>query len=270
MKDYEYYKQSDGINLKFILFGAVLIIIFMLLVAPAIITKPVKNTTPNATVIVIREYVTVTITPTIDGREYFASEYNQGLRKIGREFSFTEENVSGFKNINVHTNVYDYREFNSYHWFNPTDYKYYEQYPSDLNKKFVFLFHYMYMDDVIGDNAPIWIPTEKQFALQCGDNMYSPVSMAKQVRIRELENVFNTNDDYPIQYFGTFRMYANTEDNRKTAGEYAEQITRLKGGKSNKVDGYLVFEVDKTCNAENMIANVNYFAFGDSSWRLKV
>lgn len=259
-------------NFRIVFWGAFIFILLISFVYVSLPTpqKEVVNNENESKVIQI-EYIYITVTPTPDGKEYFASEYQNGTRKLGREFSFLRYNTSGYKSTSIHANVYDYREFNSYHWFNPTDYTYYEEYPSKPNKKFMFIFAYIYMDDVIGDDARMWIPSEKQYVLQSQSKLYYPITdFPKQLRIKELEDVSNSNDDYKIGYYASQRSYANTEDNRKTAGEYAIEYTWLKGGKSNKIDGYIIFEVDKEDKIEDMQVNVNYFALGDSSWKLKV
>jgi hypothetical protein len=244
-----------------------------LIIGGIIFAFPSKPVVKNEPVVIVDEpvkieYVYITVQPTPDGKTYFASEYESGIRKLGREFSFIRYNTTGYKTTSIHANVYDYRVFNSYHWFNPEDYKYYEEYPSKLGKKFLFVFAYIYADDVIGDDTRVWIPTTKSYAVQCQNKMYYPISFMEQLRIKELEDVYNSNDDYRIGYYNTVKMYSE-EGNRDTAGEYTQSIDVLKGGKSNKIDGYIVFEIDKEDKLEDLTVHADYFAFGKSSWKIK-
>lgn len=272
--DYEKTYESPFLNWRLFIIVIICIVIVTWQVYP-IYQKSVieKNNqimaTKNESKVIEIQYITVMVTPTIDGKLYFASEYEEGIRKIGREFSFRKDNVSGLKDLVVHTNVYDYREFNFYHWFNPSDGKYYREYPSTSAKKFIFIFTYIYLDDVMGDDTRFYIPNEKAYNLQVRNRIYEPIIIPKQLRLRELEYVPTSNNDEYIQYYGQMRIYKGELEYANSAGEVSADLSYLKGGLSNKVDGYLIFEVDKNDKIEDMQINVNYYGLGTSSWKLK-
>lgn len=215
------------------------------------------------------EYVTVFVTPVPDGKIYFASEYNTGIRKINRPFSFIRENTIGYQNTVVHAVVYDYKIFNYYTWFNPTDYSYYRQYPIGETNKFIFVFYNIYLDDISGDDTRLWITTEKQMNLQIGNTVYNPLEYPKQLRIKELEETYNYNDDNRVSAYNSLRLYSSSINNKNTAGEFSQSIDVLKGGKSNSIDGYILFEIPKDTKDEDILFAANYNSFGESFWRLK-
>jgi len=230
-----------------------------------------NNSSNLSNVITIYETIEVLVTPTPDGQLYFAGEYQEGIRKIKRPFSWIREDVSGNKDMAVHVTVYDYKIFNSYHWFNPSDYLYYEQFPSNkTNTKFVFVFINLYMDDIQENDPRMWIPNEQHYGLQILNNMYMPIDFVKQIRIKELEDTYNYNDDSRVGYYSAYKYYSSSSEFAPTAGETYANQTWLRGGKSNAIDGYLVYEVPKEAKEEDMILSGNFFTFGDASWKLKV
>jgi len=228
------------------------------------------NQTVNITPpIIIYQTKEVFVYPTIDGNIYFASEYQEGIRKIKRPFSFYRKEAIGLKDLSIHAVIYDYKIFNSYHWFNPTDYKYYEVFPINPENKFLFVFANIYMDDIIADDTRFWIPTEKQFNVQVYETVYNPISFPKQIRIKELEDTFNYNDNSMVTAYNSLRQYKTSNEYQNTAGETFESIDVLKGGKSNAIDGYLLFELDKNTPDEDILVCENFYSFGSSCWKLK-
>ena len=260
-------------NTRIWFFAAIgLLLIFCLFFLPPMLEKPKPvinisaNITPTATPII--EYVY--ITPTPDSGIYYVSEYQPGARKLQRPFSFYREKALGEKDLSVHVTVYDFKIFNKYHWFNPSDYLYYIQFPQTPNSKFLFVFINIYLDDIIGDDTRFWIPSENSFAIQINDLVYNPSPFVKQLRIKELEETFNMNDNGRIEYFNTYRMYSSASNAGISAGETTNNIDVLKGGKSNAIDGYLVFEIPKEAQEKDISVLGNFYTFGSSEWRLKL
>jgi hypothetical protein len=227
------------------------------------------NNTPNVSVITIYKEIEILVTPTPDGIIYYATEYQEGIRKLGRPFSWIRSDVSGLKDMAVHVRIYDYRVMDSYHWFNPSDYKYYEEFPSNKNNKFVFVFINILMDDISGDDTRMWLPDEKHYGIQIGQTIYQPLDFMKQLRIQELEDTYNLNDDHRIGYYNSYNYYSSNLNNAPTAGETYTNITWLRGGKSNAVDGYLVYEVPKEIELKDMILTANFYEFGNAAWKFE-
>jgi len=266
--------DNEGeINFKiFIFIGIILLFVFAIVFLPGILEPPKKiNITKNITAIppvIITKYVY--ITPTADNGIYYASEYKEGIRKLKRPFSFIRYNALGKQDMVIHTSVYDYRIFSKYHWFNPSDYKYYTIYPSGSKSKFLFVFINIYLDNIIGKDTRFWIPPEKDYAVQIKNTIYKPITFTKQLRIAELENVYNFNDDQRVVYYNSIRIYSRNEEFSTTAGETYQTIDVLKGGKSNAIDGYIVFEIPEDSREEDITVLGGFYSFGNSQWVLKI
>ena len=234
---------------------------------PAKKVIPVNNTTNI-------QYVTVTkeifVTPVPDGHRYFANEYQSGIRQLQRPFSWIRNDVVGKQDMKVTTIVYNYMTFDKLHWFNPTDYKYYEQIPVNPNNKFLIVFVYTFMDDIIGDDTRMWLINRSMIGVQYNNRMYTPLEYPYQIRYKELEESFTFDNTLRVQAFKQMRLYNEEEYAIKTAGETSEEIYYLRGGKSNAIDGYLIFEIPKNADMKNTIVRINFYEFGSSAWRLEV
>lgn len=212
---------------------------------------------------------TVYVTPTPDNGIYYSNEYIGGIKKLGRPFSWARENVVGLQDMSVHVRVYNYKILQSYHWWNPTDYKYYETYPSNINSEFLFVYVNIYMDDIIGDDPRMWLPNEHHYFVNINGQLIEPIEFTKQLRIKEFEETFNWNDDNRIKYYGGVPTYTANSDAAPTAGEIVDNLTYLRGGISNAVDGYIVYEVPANTPLPDISVVGTFYTFGQNSWLLK-
>ena len=228
-----------------------------------------NSTSINNTIIVYRN-ITVTVTPTPDGQTYFASEYQDGIRKLGRYYSWINKGVEGKHDMSGHVKVYGWRQFDSLHIFNAPDYKYYEVIPKTENATFFIVFVKCYLDDVIGDDIPMWLPDENQFLLLSGGKVYSPIQWEKQLRIKEIENTPTDDLATNIEYYGVINRYSRDKKYKETAGEFAEQIYYVRGGESNAIDGYIIYEIEKGQNPYDNVITSSLFGFGSPSWSMKL
>jgi hypothetical protein len=235
------------------------------------IQKPtiIKNTTNISTAIEI-VYITITVTPTPDGLQFFSSEYDNGIRKIHRPFSFYTDNSSGYKSLKVSSYVYDYKIFQKLHWHNPSDSLDYTTLPTE-GKKFIVVFYAMILDDKIGDDSSFYLPRSSTFVIadRLKDKTFSPYEYPKQLRILELENSYDYTDTIQAQYFGQHREYTSGISAKDTAGEISIEHDRIKPGLSNTESGYVIYEIDNDSQAENLITGINFYSFGSSWWKLK-
>lgn len=221
--------------------------------------------------IYINQTTTVLVTPTPDGKTYWANEYQSGIRKLSNPYSYidyhTSDGVSDNNAFKLSINVYDYRMFNYIHVFNPSDYKYYI-YPPNDGYKFLFVFVDISIDEVISDNIRIWLPSSDKFLIQYNNQLYSefPDDSTKQIRIRELENVPTINKEEYIQYYGQRRQYDISYTH--SAGEYSEKSYYLYEGSSNRINGYILYEIPIGAEPDDIYVNANFGGFGKSSWKL--
>lgn len=248
--------------------GILLIIGFLIFYSPIpkwFTQKPQINTT----VTIIEKEVKVYITPIPDNKNYFANEYTSGLRLIKMPFTWIRNNAIGKQDMRVSVRIYDYMLFEKIHWWNPNIGKYNEQYPEDNHNQFLFLFINIEMDNTVADDTRLWLPDKNKFAIQSNGIVYYSKNYPEQLRIKELEETTNLNDDYRIQHYGQMRLYSPSNQYRDFAGEYSDTHTYLRAGKSNAEDGYLIFEIPKSSNLNNTLALGDFGKFGSSQWRLK-
>lgn len=257
----------EDINPRFIFWVCVVILFVGIALVPLVIAKP--DTEVNKTPIVTQiEYVKVLVTPTPDGINYFPNEYQSGLRKINRPFSWIRSDVSGYQDMRVTAIVYDYMMFDKLHWFNPSDAKYYEFIPSTPDSKFLLVFFNIYMDNEAGEDTRLWLPHKNMFNIQVRDVLYSPLDYEEQVRFKELENTPTLSGVTYAQAYGQYRVYNDEEYARKTAGEVSDKQYYLRGGKSNAQDGYIIFEIPAKAEAKDIKFRASFYSFGWSEWKL--
>jgi hypothetical protein len=278
------------------LFGLIFLGVFG---TPYLFPHPkIINQSNNTTIIYKTIEKIVTVTPTIDGHIYFASEYQNGTRLLQRPFSWIRYNAIIAQNANssvnnnyepdglkysspnpenkpdtqdmkVTTIVYDYKIFNKLHQFNPADYKYDEILPEG-NNKFLLVFIYVFMDDIIGDDTRMWAFNRSFFAVYDGKNTYRQKEYPYQLRFKELEETFTFNNEYRVQAFKSFRAYSKSGDYVSTVGEYNDEIYYLRGGKSNAIDGFLIYEIPVEDRPEDLTVLAQFYAFGSSAWKLRI
>lgn len=225
------------------------------------------NNTSNITI--VYRTVTVLVTPTPDGHIYFASEYQNGTRLLQRPFTFIRYDALGYQDMKVTTIVYDYMSFEKLHWFNPAQYKYYEYTPSEPDRKFLLIFVTVFMDNIAGDDTRMWSFNRSAFAVFDGMNTFRPIEYPYQLRFKELENTKTFDKSTLVQAFKSLREYSSGAELRESAGEYNDEIYYLRGGKSNAIDGYLLFEIPKNDNPEQLLVLGQFYVFGSAQWRLR-
>lgn len=232
---------------------------------------PKKNveTTNDSQIIVIEKEIKILVTPTPDGHIYFASEYQNGTRLLKRPFSFIRYDALYNQDMKITTIVYDYKFFEKLHWFNPTDYKYYESTPyGGEDYKFCIIFVYVFMDDIISDDTRAWAFNRSYFGVFDGDNMFYSQQYPYQLRFKELENIPTFDNTGYVQAFKQQRLYNSEEYYIKTAGEYSDETYYLRGGLSNAIDGFLIYEIPKEKTPDDLIVFADLSSFGFSRWRL--
>lgn len=252
-----------------VFFGIFLVLIIAIFFPYQMLEKPKINTTINITPTVTPLIKYVYVTPTPENGIYYAGEYQTGVRKLGRYFSWIRDNVSGYQDMVGHIKAYDYRIFTKVHIYNMATAKYYEQSP-ELGNKYLFVFVKMYLDEIIGDDTGIWVPDNSHFTVYANGDRYKPINWTTYYRIKEFENTVIENKDYPIWHFGTFVAYSKNLKYASTGGYYTQNITELRAGESNALDGYFVFSIPVNTKESDIRFNADMYSFGSPSWILKV
>jgi hypothetical protein len=274
----------------FIILAIIILILtgipFRLILGVVAPIKQTVNTTPQ--IIIYRNITnTVFVTPTIDGKTYFAGEYQNGTRLLAHPFSWYRTNVNLPNNsLKISANVYDYRIFPNYHYKDleytdsPNDI-YATQYPDNPNDEFIFVFVSIYADEHISNTPNVWLPNQKNFALSIGGITYFPVNYSYARQIAEMQELTNQGNNYFIQAYGQYREYT-TRNNRNelynngssayepvgNAGEVSRTLFYIPKGSSNMIDGYLLFEIPKDTSPKTIRILGSFYSFGYSEWKL--
>lgn len=271
MKEYEEDYDKPLINLQAVFFIILIIACSYFYLQPIFFKKPEVKPVENKSDAIQIVYVNVTVEPTPDGKIYYASEYQEGIRKIQNKFSFYADNASGFKRMYVSSTVFNYKTIEKLHWFNPSDYKYYDMVPHE-GYKYLIVYYAMWMDDRAADDTRFYIPSSKNYVVQSiydADKTYFPLDYPFQLRIAELEDDLDYRGKESIQAFGQHREYSRKSDAINTAGEISVSDTILRAGLSNTLSGYKIYEIPNYLKDEELIAGINFYAFGSAWWRLK-
>jgi hypothetical protein len=257
------------------------------------------NATP--TPIIIYRNVSVFVTPTPDGQNYFAGEYQTGIRLLNHPFSIYKTNISNVQNyksasnnsLKITINVYDYAKFEQLHVWDletsnsPNDNTWQLFRPEKDNYEYLIIFVSVKTNEIISINTPdVLLPVTKQFGIQLENTMFYPVSnFPNQEQIEELENRKTLDNTVYIQQFGKYNAYEgitvankyynsttneyeNTFKENSIAGVVTYDKVYTRKGDSNVEDGYIIFEVPKGIDDKLFLVRLNYFAFGSAAWKL--
>lgn len=272
--DYEREYDKPLINMHFLAILGLCALIVIIMFYPIYKTsmnaranEEQKFIDTNVSTAIEIQYITVLVTPTPDGKLYYASEYQSGIRKYRHSFNWIKHNVSGYQTMKGSIQVYDYKTFNKVHWFNPTDYKYYEM-PARDGMQYLFVFFNIYLDDIAGEDTRLFLPQRESFVAHYKGTTINHLEYPYQIRFKELEETFNFNDDMRVKAFRQKPAYSSDLKYKSTAGEYSQEIDYLYGGKSNAEDGYLIYEIPNNANIEDINICSSIYAFGKPCWRL--
>ena len=242
------------------------ILIYALIPSTLIFPEKPKPITEKTVYVNVTDTIYIRVTPTPDEGFYYADEYTNGSRKLNRPFSILRKDVSGFKDMKVSIRVYNYRMMDSYLWFNVHDYKYYKQFPSSIDKKFIFIWINIEMDDISADDTRLFLPNRNLFAVQVNGDIYPPIDYPLDLRIKELEYTNDYNDVVKTKAYGQNIIIVSQGS---SAGlQYSEKVDYLKGGRSNSEDGYIIYEIPRDAEPKDILVLGQFYSFGSSQWRL--
>lgn len=273
MKDLEISYDKPIINLHAVIMISLILICAFFYIAPLFKHKEVdKPVIKNESKVIEKVYVTIMIPPTPDGKLYFASEFEEGIRKIQNPFSFFADNASGYKRMLIRSFVYDYKRLPYMTWHNDIDQLDYRMHPHE-NCDFLVVYYAMYIDDRVADNVRYYIPSINNYVVTSinGDKpIYIPMDVPKQLKFIDLEYSYDFNNVEIAQYFGQHTEYSRRGKDRQTGGYTSVEDDVLRAGKSNAESGYIIYQIPKDLETKDIIAGINFASFGTSYWKLQV
>lgn len=197
--------------------------------------------------------------------------YRVGKKDLGEYYTWHRDNVSGQKDMTVSVTVYAYRFFSRYEWWSPQNGRYYWQFPA-AGKKYLVVFAQIYMHGNDPSQDPRYYVGDEpwdRWKIQYNQTLIdADETYVKSIRIAELEETFTLNDDDRVKPWGYFWHnygYSSNEDRR---GVVAEPYTWLRMGRSNAIDGYIIFEVPDNALPEDLKVLSQWDTFGHPWWQL--
>ena len=181
----------------------------------------------------------------------------------GRWFRWIRDNVSGYKDLDVSVTVYGYRMYNYINWYSVSWGQYFMAAPQSEDNKFLLVFINMWSSE---DSPRQYLFDKDYFSVQIGNQTYyaTEETLIPQVRIRELDEVWDLQHKETIQPFGYLRTY-NSENLPIAIPHWW-----LTPGKSNAMDGYIVFEVPRSTRPEDVRVLANFEHLGGvQRWRIE-
>ncbi len=175
----------------------------------------------------------------------------------GGWLSWHHANASGLKDMTVHVTVYGHRFETVYHWWSVSWAQYFVEAPK-VGNKFLFVYVNMWMEDQ--SDPRMWGMEEDHFRVQVGQNLYAPdTGYAKELRIKELEEVFDYQNKERIMPYGYLRV-------QPAGREEAIQSYYLRAGRSNAWDGFILFQVPIETKAEDTKVLGRFDNLGGYAW----
>jgi hypothetical protein len=147
----------------------------------------------------------------------------------------------------------------SYHWHNDMDNKYYLQEPEPGNK-YLFVFINVFNK---GD-MNIWPPTSGEVVVHYNGQVYSP-DPTHYLPDKSSNRKATAIEIQEIQYFSKLFGSEYVEDFGYSNGT---ELSYLYPGKSNAIDGYLIFEVPASLTPEKAYAEIEFNGYQVGVWKL--
>lgn len=208
----------------------------------------------------------------------YVDPYMHGERWEGQWFKWLRHDVQGIngegtKDLHVGVVAYRHQFYDKLTWWNGAMGNYYSMDPEPGNRYFVVWVH----EEMFGTNATndpsMWIFDDTAFRLQVhrkdGEHVYWIDSEYNRTNL--LKEFENKPDYYNVAIappFGYYRDY--TGHSPETAGWEVFQKGYLRMGKGNSCDGYMIFQIPKDAQPEDILLLGNFATFGSAYWRFIV
>lgn len=193
---------------------------------------PMETLAPNVTPV---PTITLMLTP---------NPFPSALR-LGKTFQYGSEEIRSV------ATVYRYKVLDSYHWWNDETSGYYIQNASPGNK---YLFVFINLENK--GKTRVYIPSESVISVYWnGQKQVLDQNRNPDLYIQELENLNKFESGLPVRDWG-YKEKGVVEANY------------LYPGKSNMVDGYLIYEVSKDLKPEETTVAIAFNNYDTGTWVL--
>jgi hypothetical protein len=213
--------------------------------APAVVhnIEPIPIT--SATIAPVE---TVTTLPVYE-ESYQDWKFRNRMFNLSEWLMWRRDDVSGEKDMVVLTTIYGYRFEPNYqeHSSSWGTNAWFTHVPSD-GMKYLFVYVCMYMDGTTIERDPrMYAMGSDHFTVQVGNQFYYPLKESDPKEpIKELEYVWD------IDHVHTIKPYAYGDLTNTVSGSKIYESTWLRMGRSNKMDGWLLYEVPANTRPEDI------------------
>jgi hypothetical protein len=196
---------------------------------------------------------------------YNLALYRTQGRYLNESFGWTRENVSGEKDMEVYTVVYDYEILHGYEWWSESWGRYYYEVPQ-AGKKFLFIFVDTWMEGSdISKDPRMWGPSWDHYFVQYNGQIISrDESYVPPIRIREFEERTDLWDVVKTGPYGFLNYQTKGSGNRT-----AVPLSWLRMGRSNAWDGFIAYQIPMNAEPKDLIVLSDMYAFGHPYWLLQ-
>ena len=174
--------------------------------------------------------------------------YADNCHKLRDWVYWFRPDVMGNRSMRTWVTVYGYKFLPYFRYYSTSWGRYFRESPVESNTKYLFVYVNLYADDTNGaGDVRQWVFPQDAFTVQVKDKLYYATEYFDPTRrIKEMENVWAYDRATQIGPYG----YKIVQE--KGTGIYsAELLETLYAGRSNAVDGYIIFVVPSDANENN-------------------
>ena len=174
-------------------------------------------------------------------------------------------NTQGTKDLSTWVTVYGYKDLPKYHYYSVSWARNFVVRP-EPGMKFVFILINIYSDTITdsgtGDDVRQYGFSQNHFALHIDGSTYYPEDMEyPEQRIPELDEVYTYDHTGSVKPYG-YKIVQDLQTGIYTA-EYQEWIM---GGRSNAIDGYIIFQVPEHTEPSDIKVYGSFSNLGGTAW----
>jgi hypothetical protein len=271
MISYRYWKYRNLILISIVCIAFMVVGASALILMGATEAEPVPlqpGPSSNVTIIIPAPAINETLLAIQTEQDYQDFKYRNRLHNLTEWYSWRRDDVSGLKDMLVKTTIYGYRfepnfQEHSVSWGTGS---WFYHLP-DTGMKYLFIYACMFMPG----NSTRWDPRmwgmeADHFTVEVDGILYHPLLLEVDPRepILELENTWDVDHIHTIKPYGYDDLsYNRNGEQIRATSDY------LRMGRSNKWDGWILYEVPANTRPEDVYV-LGYFdnLGGDAFWSL--